>query len=248
MTDRKSAIDPFDESGATLPAVRGELEVRDVVFAYPTAPNHDVCRGYSLTVEAGQTCALCGPSGSGKSTIIQLLERFYDPQQGAVLLDGVDVKTLNVRWLRQQLGLVGQEPVLFTGSVAENIAYGKLGATRGEVEEAARLANAHGFIMENLADRYETNVGIRGGKLSGGQKQRIAIARCAHTRQAVRLVSPLGSIPLFHTAAHCPCHLEARPTALLTRLLPSFAVLSSRIPQCYCSTRRRRRWTTSRSA
>ena len=177
VTDRVSTINAFDEGGATLPSVRGELEVRDVVFAYPTALDHNVCRGYSLRVEAGQTCALCGPSGSGKSTIIALLERFYDPQAGQVLLDGVDVKTLNVRWLRQQLGLVGQEPVLFMGSVAQNIAYGKPGATQAEVEEAARMANAHTFITESLGNGYETEVGQGGSKLSGGQKQRVAIAR-----------------------------------------------------------------------
>ena len=177
ILDRKSAIDAFDEGGATLPSTRGEIEVRDVVFAYPTAPEHNVCRGYTLRVEAGQTCALCGPSGSGKSTIIALLERFYDPQQGAVLLDGVDIRTLNVRWLRQQMGLVGQEPVLFMGTVAENIAYGKPRATQAEIEAAAKMANAHNFIMEGLADGYESEVGQGGSKLSGGQKQRVAIAR-----------------------------------------------------------------------
>merc|ERR1719329_689735 len=107
--------------------LRGEAEVRDVTFAYPSAPQHLVCQGYSLHVPAGATVALCGPSGSGKSTLIALIERFYDPQEGCVLLDSVDVRTLNVRWLRQQLGLVAQEPVLFMGSVAENIAYGKDG-------------------------------------------------------------------------------------------------------------------------
>ena len=124
----------------------GTIEVRDVVFAYPSAPSHTVCNGYSLMIPAGQTVALCGASGSGKSTIIQLIERFYDPQSGSVMLDGVDIKTLNVRWLRQQLGLVGQEPVLFQGSVSSNIAYGKEGASQEEVEEAARMANAHTFI------------------------------------------------------------------------------------------------------
>ena len=112
------------------------------------APTVTVCDGYSLKVELGQVVALCGPSGSGKSTVIALLERFYDPQQGRVLLDGVDIRTLNVRWLRQQLGLVAQEPVLFTGTVAENIAYGKEGASQDEVEAAAKMANAHQFITE----------------------------------------------------------------------------------------------------
>ncbi|KAL3922482.1 MAG: hypothetical protein SGPRY_004545 [Prymnesium sp.] len=177
VTDRVSLINPFNESGTTLPSPRGDIELRDVVFAYPTDVEHIVCKGYSLSIESGKTCALCGPSGSGKSTIIALLERFYDPQEGEVLLDGVNIKTLNIRWLRQQLGLVGQEPVLFTGSVSDNIAHGKPGATQAEIEEAARMANAHTFIVEQLPNKYDTLIGIRGSNLSGGQKQRIAIAR-----------------------------------------------------------------------
>ena len=173
--------------------MRGEVEVRDVVFAYPSAPDHIVCNGYSLRVPAGETVALCGPSGSGKSTIIALIERFYDPQQGQVLLDGVDLKQLNVSWLRAQLGLVGQEPVLFMGTVRENIAYGKDGCTAAEVEEAAKMANAHDFIIANLADGYETQVGQGGGKLSGGQKQRVAIARAIVRRPSVLLLDEATS-------------------------------------------------------
>jgi len=191
--DRTTAIDHSSADGATPTHVRGEVEVRDVAFAYPTAPDKLVCDGYSLRVDAGQTCALVGASGSGKSTIIALLERFYDPQRGAVLLDGADIRTLNVRWLRSQLGLVGQEPVLFVGSVAENIAYGKEGATREEVEEAARMANAHGFVTESLPDGYDTQVGMRGGKLSGGQKQRIAIARALLRKPSVLLLDEATS-------------------------------------------------------
>ena len=173
----------------------GAIEVRDVVFAYPTAKEHNVCNGYSLAIPAGQTVALCGPSGSGKSTIIQLIERFYDPQSGSIMLDGVDIKTLNVRWLRQQLGLVGQEPVLFQGSVADNIGYGKAGgaASQEEIEEAARMANAHQFITENLAKGYETDVGLKGGKLSGGQKQRVAIARALVKKPPVLLLDEATS-------------------------------------------------------
>ncbi len=171
----------------------GEIELRDVVFAYPTAPDQRVCDGYSLTIRAGQTVALCGASGSGKSTIISLIERFYDPQGGVVLLDGVDIKELNVRWLRQQLGLVGQEPVLFMGTVAENIGFGKAGATREEIEAAAAAANAHGFITESLAHGYDTQVGQGGSKLSGGQKQRVAIARALVRAPAVLLLDEATS-------------------------------------------------------
>ena len=173
--------------------MRGELVVRDVVFAYPSAPDHLVCKGYSVKIEAGQVCALCGPSGSGKSTVFQLVERFYDPQEGAVLFDGHDLRTLNVKWLREQMALVGQEPVLFTGSVADNIAYGKAGATQEEVEWAARMANAHTFITEDLGDGYSTEVGLGGGKLSGGQKQRVAIARAIIKKPALLLLDEATS-------------------------------------------------------
>merc|ERR1719277_40275 len=195
--DRVSLIDGLDESGKTLPNGDGEIELKDVKFAYPSAPEHFVCNGYSLVVPAGKTVALCGPSGSGKSTTIQLIERFYDPLEGIVCLDGVDIKTLNVRWLRSQLGLVSQEPVLFQGSIAENIAYGKPAeageATTAEIEEAAKMANAHDFITQNLAKGYLTDVGLRGGKLSGGQKQRIAIARALIKKPAILLLDEATS-------------------------------------------------------
>jgi len=171
IIDRKAEPDVRAEGGQTIPDVKGELEVRNVVFAYPTRPNHVICNGYDLHIPAGTTCALCGPSGSGKSTIIQLLERFYDPDSGAVALDGVDLKDLNLRWLRQQIGLVGQEPILFIGTVAENIRYGKPDATQEEVEKAALLSNAHEFVTTKLSEGYHTDVGSGGGKLSGGQKQ-----------------------------------------------------------------------------
>ena len=133
-------------------------------------------KGLDLTIEAGSTVALVGPSGCGKSTAVQLIERFYDPDAGAVLLDGTDLKTLRVSWLRQQIGLVSQEPVLFSGSISDNIKYGKDGASQAEVEAAARMANAHDFISA-FADGYNTQVGEKGVQLSGGQKQRVAIAR-----------------------------------------------------------------------
>jgi ATP-binding cassette, subfamily B (MDR/TAP), member 1 len=124
-----------------------------------------------------QTVALVGESGSGKSTVISLLERFYDPNSGHVLLDGVDIKTFRLSWLRQQMGLVGQEPILFNESIRANIAYGKEdGATEDEIIAAANAANAHNFIS-SLPNGYDTSVGERGTQLSGGQKQRIAIAR-----------------------------------------------------------------------
>ena len=190
---RVPAIDSFSTAGTTLDSVTGAIEVVDVVFAYPSAPERTVCHGYSLSIGAGQTVALCGPSGSGKSTLVALLERFYDPQGGAITLDGVDIRTLNLRWLRSQLGLVGQEPVLFEGTVAENIGYGKEGASQDEIEEAARAANAHGFVTDSLPDGYATQVGQGGGMLSGGQKQRVAIARAIVRKPAVLLLDEATS-------------------------------------------------------
>jgi len=180
-------------SGAMLDVVRGAIAVERVVFAYPASPDAQICRGLTLAIAAGQTCALCGPSGAGKSTVIELLERFYDPQSGSILLDGADIRTLNVRWLRAQFGYVGQEPVLFSGTVGENIGYGKEGATHAEIEEAATTAHAHEFIVSSLTERYETQVGQGGGRLSGGQKQRVAIARALIKKPAVLLLDEATS-------------------------------------------------------
>lgn len=177
LRDRKPAIDSFDNGGLRPQRVDGKIEFKDVLFRYPARPEVTVLKHYNLTIEAGQTVAFCGPSGGGKSTCISLLERFYDPVRGQVLLDGVDTKQLNVQWLRGQIGLVGQEPTLFIGSIAENIAYGlESTPSREEIEAAAKMANAHDFISQ-FPDGYDTQVGNKGEQLSGGQKQRIAIAR-----------------------------------------------------------------------
>ncbi|TDH68641.1 hypothetical protein CCR75_009079 [Bremia lactucae] len=173
---RPSLIDPLDDEGKTLEKVRGRIEISNVTFAYPSRPEIQVCRNYSLTIEPGETVALVGPSGSGKSTMVSLLERFYDPLSGSVTIDGVDVRLLNVKWLRSQVGLVGQEPSLFATSIMENIRYGCPTATDDEVIEAAKMANAYTFIQE-FPQGFQTEVGERGAQLSGGQKQRIAIAR-----------------------------------------------------------------------
>merc|ERR1712216_979584 len=138
------------------------------------------------------TVALVGASGSGKSTAVSLGERFYDPDSGSVTLDGTDLKELNVRWLREQIGLVGQEPVLFSGTIADNISSGKPGSTREQVETAAKMANAHAFIME-FPEGYDTNVGEKGGQPSGGQKQRVAIARAMIKNPKVLLLDEATS-------------------------------------------------------
>jgi len=158
-----------------LPAVQGEVVFEDVSFAYSTAVA--VLRSVSFTARPGQVIALVGPSGAGKSTLVSLIPRFWDVDNGRVVIDGHDIREVNLRSLREQIGIVPQETTLFSDTVYNNIRYGKLDATREEVEAAARAANAHEFILHDLAEGYDTPVGERGVKLSGGQRQRVAIAR-----------------------------------------------------------------------
>ena len=193
--------------------LEGSLVFEDVHFCYPTRPDVQVLRGFNLEVQGGETIALVGESGCGKSTITQLLQRFYDPMQGTVKLDGVALTDLNVRWLREQVAVVAQEPRLFSGTIAENIAYGSTRHHKGregkegregdkfdapaavlheEIVEAAKLANAHGFITE-LHDGYDTQVGFGGSQLSGGQKQRVAIARALLKQPKILLLDEATS-------------------------------------------------------
>ena len=158
----------------TLPAVRGELEFKDVAFEY--TKDRPVLRQINLKIEPGQVIAVAGRTGAGKTTMASLLLRFYDPTGGAILLDGHDLRDLRVAWLRKQISVVLQDPVLFSSTVAENIGYGRPGCSRADVEEAARLAQADDFIRD-LPQGYETILGERGVNLSGGQRQRLSIAR-----------------------------------------------------------------------
>ena len=160
----------------TLDKVRGEITFEDVHFSYPVRPDIQVLKGLSFTAKPKQTVALVGESGCGKSTVVSLLERLYKQSSGSVKVDGVPIEELEIGWLRSQMGLVGQEPVLFAASIYENIRYGRLDATREEIERAAMEANAHNFIT-SFPQGYDTEVGEKGVTLSGGQKQRIAIAR-----------------------------------------------------------------------
>ena len=183
--DRSSPLNPMDGEGERLEHVEGTVELKNIKMIYPSRAEVVVMQDVNLKVPAGKTTALVGASGSGKSTIVGLVERFYDPVGGKVYLDGHEVSKLNLRWLRQQISLVSQEPTLFGTTIFSNIRHGLIGTKyeNSDIEKqkeliiaAAEMANAHDFIV-GLPEGYETNVGERGFLLSGGQKQRIAIAR-----------------------------------------------------------------------
>ncbi|CAL8095664.1 unnamed protein product [Calicophoron daubneyi] len=171
-------IPPIDKErpGKILHSFNGNIVFRNLTFAYPLRPEITVLKDFNLELKSGQTVALVGPSGSGKSTIVHLIQRFYDPLEGEILVEGEDIRELDLKAFRFQIGCVQQEPVLFEGTISENIRMGKPGATQDEIEEAAKLANAHDFIIQ-LPEAYDTRINERGGGMSGGQKQRIAIAR-----------------------------------------------------------------------
>uniref|UniRef100_A0A0K6S6H4 Uncharacterized protein n=1 Tax=Chromera velia CCMP2878 TaxID=1169474 RepID=A0A0K6S6H4_9ALVE len=175
-------------------AIAGEIVFENVEFAYPQRSDVQVARGLSFTCKPGEVVALVGPSGAGKSTIVALIERFYDPTAGSVSLDGRNLKDLDPRWLHEKVALVAQEPALFSGTVAENIAYGREAGswTMEEVQKAAEEANAHTFIS-GFPDGYDTKVGERGVQLSGGQKQRVAIARALMMNPRVLLLDEATS-------------------------------------------------------
>ncbi|XP_059216355.1 multidrug resistance protein homolog 65 [Stomoxys calcitrans] len=177
VIDSESKIDPMSTDGKLLNyGLRGDVEFADVFFRYPSRPDVIVHRGLNIKIKSGTTVALVGSSGCGKSTCIQLLQRFYDPVFGSILLDDLDIRKYNIKWLRSNIAVVGQEPVLFMGTIAENIGHGKAKATQKEIENAAKAAGIHEFISR-LPESYKTMIGERGSQLSGGQKQRIAIAR-----------------------------------------------------------------------
>eukprot|EP00066_Takifugu_rubripes_P014676 XP_011603942.1 PREDICTED: multidrug resistance protein 1-like [Takifugu rubripes] len=176
IIDHKPNIDSFSEDGYKPEYIKGDIVFQNIHFSYPSRPEIKILNDMSFHVRNGQTIALVGSSGCGKSTTIQLLQRFYDPQKGSIFIDGHDIRSLNIRYLREMIGVVSQEPVLFATTITENIRYGRLDVTQEEIERATKESNAYDFIM-NLPDKFETLVGDRGTQLSGGQKQRIAIAR-----------------------------------------------------------------------
>uniref|UniRef100_A0A669R664 Phosphatidylcholine translocator ABCB4 n=1 Tax=Phasianus colchicus TaxID=9054 RepID=A0A669R664_PHACC len=176
IIDNEPQIDSSSNAGYKPDNIKGNLEFQNVYFSYPARPDIKILKGLNLKIKCGQTVALVGSSGCGKSTTVQLIQRFYDPKEGTITIDGQDLKSLNVRYLREIIGVVNQEPVLFATTIAENIRYGREDVTMEEIEKATKEANAYDFIMK-LPKKFETVVGERGAQMSGGQKQRIAIAR-----------------------------------------------------------------------
>ncbi|CAF1390311.1 unnamed protein product [Adineta steineri] len=178
LIKRTSQIDPCDDSGIILDNITGQIEYQNVYFRYPSRRNVQTLKDFSLTCMNNSSTALVGPSGSGKSTTIDLLQRFYDPLEGQILLDGYDIRTLNIKWFRSLIGLVQQEPVLFNISIRDNIAYGDNSreVSQDEIEKVAQIADIHDLII-SLPEGYDTLCGNTGNQLSAGQKQRIAIAR-----------------------------------------------------------------------
>ncbi|AZD47420.1 ATP-binding cassette, subfamily B [Pseudomonas chlororaphis] len=205
----ENLIQPPSDGLASLPErVRGELVLENLRFSYPSRPDSYAVDGLSLTVREGETLALVGPSGAGKSTIYDLLLRFYDPEQGRILLDGVPLTRLDPQDVRRCFALVSQSPALFFGSIEENIRYGKPSATPEQVREAARIAYAHDFI-EKMPEGYQTHLGDAGLGLSGGQRQRLAIARALLVDAPILLLDEATSA------------LDAQSEHLIQQALPS---------------------------
>ncbi|KAM0437902.1 hypothetical protein ACHAPT_002267 [Fusarium lateritium] len=201
LMDRPSPIDPFDESGDQPSEIQGTIDCDNLTFSYPMRPGVTVLENFTLRIPAGKVTALVGASGSGKSTIVGLIERWYNPVSGAVMLDGRPISKLNLQWLRKHVRLVQQEPVLFSGTVYDNIVNGLVGTPWDDeprsdkmirVQEAAKIAFAHDFISA-LPDGYDTTIGERGGLLSGGQKQRVAIARSIISQPRILLLDEATS-------------------------------------------------------
>ena len=228
--DRIPDIDSSYPGGLKLENVEGHITLENVNFNYPSRPNVAVVKDFSISFPAGKTAALVGASGSGKSTIVALVERFYDPLSGVVKLDGVDLKELNIKWLRTQIGLVSQEPTLFATTIKENVAHGLIGTEHEHVseeekfaliEDACGKANVDEFI-NNMPMGYDTMVGERGFLISGGQKQRIAIARAIVSDPKILLLDEATSALDTHSEGVVQNALDKAAAGKLTLSVSAF--------------------------
>ncbi|CAF1071435.1 unnamed protein product [Rotaria sordida] len=231
LFDRKPAIDNTSNEGQELVDFRGEIKFDQVKFIYPARPTSIILNKFKLNIKASQRVALVGASGCGKSTIIQLLERFYDVTSGRIFIDGIDIRQLNLDWVRSQFGLVSQEPILFDLTIAENISYGLENVPMEVIINAARKANIHQFI-EQLPQGYETKVGMKGNFLSGGEKQRIAIARVLLRRPKVLLLDEATSAMDSHNEQSVQETLEQAQTEDSSRTSLIIAHRLSTIRSC----------------
>ncbi|DAA30732.1 TPA: Multidrug resistance protein 1-like [Bos taurus] len=222
IIDSDPKIDSFSERGHKPDNIKGNLEFRDVHFSYPARPDVQILKGLNLKVESGQTVALVGNSGCGKSTVVQLVQRLYDPDVGSIIIYGQDIRTFNVKYLREIIGVVSQEPVLFATTIAENIRYGCGNVTMDEIQQAVKKANAYEFIMR-LPQKFDTLVGERGAQLSGGQKQRIAIARALVRNPKILLLDEATSALDMESEAEVQAALdkarEGRTTIVIAHRL-----------------------------
>lgn len=217
---------PAQQPGSTLPAPnrKGEIEFSHVSFAYPGAPENLVLRDLSFRVEPGQTVAIIGSTGSGKSSLVHLIPRFYDATEGAVLVDGVDVRDFPMEALRDRVALVQQKAELFSRSIGENIAWGAEGVEKDQIRQAAQIAQAEDFILRT-PDGYDTQVTESGHSLSGGQKQRLCIARAVLKRPEILILDDAASALDLKTEAALHVALN-RELAGITKVIVAQRVAS----------------------
>jgi len=222
LIETRSLIeDPGEAPGPGQPK-QPQLQLNNVSFSYPTRPGIAALKDFSLPIAAGRSLALVGPSGAGKSTVLELLLRFYDPQQGSITLDGRDIRQIGLQQLRQKMALVPQQPALFTGDVRYNIAYGRPDASDQQIIEASRAAHVHDFI-ERLPEGYNSHLGERGVRLSGGQRQRIALARAILNDPSILLLdeatSALDAESEYHVQQALEVLMKDRTTVIIAHRL-----------------------------